>query len=326
MATNTYNADSSEVSLTSGDAVKDGTTYRVTGATAPELLIDATNPVGHAFDFSTFEESFSVVNFKMTIDTEQAGSASDTFILPTSGVGYDSTINWGDGNETVLSGIPGNTSHTYGSAGIYTISIRENSVGGFPKFAFNNSGDKSKVTAVTQWGPIQWDTWQDMFQGCNNLISVADDDIPNISNVISPLEFMRSCTGVPSLNGVGWDVSGWSNWSSAFRSMDSLTSFDMTGWVTTALRNLNFTFYFSSLLDPDISHFDITNLVDAPGCMEGSGFSQTNYDKMLIAWDAQGTSGVTFHAGTAKYGAGAPATAKAAMEGRGWSFTDGGAA
>jgi hypothetical protein len=33
--------------------------------------------------------------FKMLIDTTQTGSASDTFILPTTGSGYDFSTDWG---------------------------------------------------------------------------------------------------------------------------------------------------------------------------------------------------------------------------------------
>ena len=59
-----------------------------------------------------------------------------------------------------------------------------------------------------------------------------------------------------------------------------------------------------------------------------SGFSQTNYDLMLVAWDAFGTNNVPFHAGTAQYTApvSAPDTARTAMISRGWTITDGGPA
>jgi hypothetical protein len=85
-------------------------------------------------------------------------------------------------------------------------------------------------------------------------------------------------------------------------------------------------FNIASAFDQDISAFQINALTNAVSMLQASSFSQTNYDLLLPAWDAYGTSGVTFHAGTAQYAAfpSAPATARALMVGRGWTITDGG--
>jgi len=56
----------------------------------------------------------------------------------------------------------------------------------------------------------------------------------------------------------------------------------------------------------------------------GSGFGTANYDLLLVAWDAYGTSGVNLSSLSAQYNAGAPATARANMVSRGWTITDGG--
>ena len=58
--------------------------------------------------------------------------------------------------------------------------------------------------------------------------------------------------------------------------------------------------------------------------LRGTAFSTANYDLLLVAWDAYGTSNVTFDAGTPQYSAGAPATARQNMIDRGWTISDGG--
>jgi hypothetical protein len=58
-----------------------------------------------------------------------------------------------------------------------------------------------------------------------------------------------------------------------------------------------------------------------------SAFSNANYDLLLVAWEAQTEKpNVPFHAGSAKYSAGAPATARAALVANGWTITDSGEA
>jgi len=59
----------------------------------------------------------------LSIDTTKAGSASDTFILPAAGSGYDAVIKWGDGTRTNVTGTPGNITKVYSVAGTYQITI-----------------------------------------------------------------------------------------------------------------------------------------------------------------------------------------------------------
>jgi hypothetical protein len=56
--------------------------------------------------------------------------------------------------------------------------------------------------------------------------------------------------------------------------------------------------------------------------------STANYDSLLTGWEAQAVqNNVNFHGGNAKYSAGAPATARAALiADHTWTITDGGPA
>ena len=62
-------------------------------------------------------------NFLMTIDTTQAGSASDTFILPCGNIGiYNAVIDWGDGSTSnITSYNDADLTHVYSVSGIYQI-------------------------------------------------------------------------------------------------------------------------------------------------------------------------------------------------------------
>lgn len=120
------------------------------------------------------------------------------------------------------------------------------------------------------------------------------------------------------------------NISSTFRKapvFNSLVTISDTSGVGTMGRMFDEAFAF----DQDISAFDPSSLetiaVGGGGAwymMASIPWSTLNYDKLLIAWDAYGTSDCRFTAGSAKYSAGAAATAKANMISRGWQIFDGG--
>jgi surface protein len=102
----------------------------------------------------------------------------------------------------------------------------------------------------------------------------------------------------------------------------SVANFD-----TAKVTNMEYMFYGCTAFNQDLSAFDITSLTDATNMLQGSAFTQTNYDLLLVAWEAQTEQpNVPFHAGSAKYGSGAPATARAALVSSGWTITDGGPA
>ena len=82
-----------------------------------------------------------------------------------------------------------------------------------------------------------------------------------------------------------------------------------------------------ALTNVDVSGFDVSLLTDAASMFSSSGFSDSDYDALLIAWSAQTLQpGVSFHAGNAQYSAGAAATARGVLTSapNNWVITDGG--
>ena len=76
-------------------------------------------------------------DFVSTWDTTQAGSASDTIVLPmTAG----NTVDWGDGNTDTTN------THTYAAGGTYTVTIE----GAVTTFRFNSGGDRMKIVDISK--------------------------------------------------------------------------------------------------------------------------------------------------------------------------------
>jgi hypothetical protein len=159
--------------------------------------------------------------FKMTIDTTQAGSASDTFILPlASGSTYDFDIDWGDGNsETITSDT--NVTHVYPSAGEYQIAI----TGDFPRIFFNNTGDRLKLMSIDNFGDIVWgSTLERAWQGCSNMVINASD-VGNFGGVTNFTNAWRSCSSLTSFPLI--DTSSGTNFQNTWNACSSLTSFPL---------------------------------------------------------------------------------------------------
>ena len=130
--------------------------------------------------------------FHLTVDTTKAGSASDTFVLPTTTGTYNYVVSWGDGViETVTSS--SSQTHVYGSSGTYTIKI----IGTFPRVYFNNGGDDLKVLSV-QLGDVGWTSFLNAFNGCANLGYVTGPS--NTSKAVSCQGMFRGCTNLTSVS------------------------------------------------------------------------------------------------------------------------------
>jgi len=308
-------------------------------------VIDSTRLDKYLLPFSNATATTSENAFIFTVKTDNLGTSTDVqFSLPVNGGTFLFDADWGD--ATTSEGLTGNTTHTYAVAGTYTIKI----TGIFPNICFNDGGDKLKLLEVSQWGNIVWGTLEDAFFGCANFNLTATDK-PNFSVLASLRNCFRGCS---LFNGdiSQLDTSSVTNIIAMFRGCtifnQPVNHFDLTNitqlisvfaecpafnqsvsnWDTTGMTSFTNLFRSCTIFNQDVSHFNIESLTVATDMFEATAFSQTNYDKLLIAWEAQTElANVVFSAGLAKYGSGAPATAKAALEAAPslWIITDGGA-
>jgi len=85
--------------------------------------------------------------FITTWKTDYIGASNSTSItIPTTGSGYNYDVDWNNDGIYDESGLTGSVTHDFGVAGTYTIRIR----GAFPQIYFNNTGDKRKMTNISQ--------------------------------------------------------------------------------------------------------------------------------------------------------------------------------
>lgn len=306
--------------------------------------------------------------FKITVDTTQPGSASDTFVLPLRSGATSMTVYWGDGNSDVITTYnQAELTHVYASSGTYQISCD----GSFTGVAFAGGGDRLKLSSIDNWGTNTWSLTYQSFLNCSNMVGTYTDN-PDFSDSTSMLQTFYGCTnfnspldidtssvttmyqmffgcinfnsditfsdtssvtdmrdvfrGCTAFNkSISLDLSSvTSQFSFTFRDCISLNS-PITFTNTSGVTIFYGVFRGCTIFDQDLSGFNITSLTNAGELLLGTAFSTTNYDLLLVGWQGQThNNSVAFHAGTAQYSSGAPATARASLVTDLWTITDGG--
>jgi surface protein len=141
-------------------------------------------------------------------------TSNETVTLPyTIGGTYTGLIDWGDGTQSVNN--YENRTHNYATPGYYTITI----YGIVSEFRFNNSGDRTKIYRIFQWGSQFYiGNNNGYFYGCTNLnLSVVSDVLIFNSTNTNGDFFFRDCTSLTTINRSNeWNVSSFTSFISVF--------------------------------------------------------------------------------------------------------------
>lgn len=295
--------------------------------------------------------------FQFTVDTSQAGVSGPTeFTMPlTTSTGLDIDVDWGDGSP--IENITDHTlaTHDYGTSGTYTIKV----LGSLLGWKFANGGDKLKMGDISKWGALNISV-NNGFRGCTNLTCSATD-----APVISTGSLERYFNSCANFNGAigNWDMSGVLNMdrmlSAAFVFNQDVSSWDVSNvsnfvgvfsyayafnnggsasigsWDTGNATDMSFLFR-DAPFNQNISTWDIDQVSNFTSFMLGATLSTTNYDALLIGWEANLQAAYPNGAGyphtiNASFGSsqytlgGAAETARTSMINNfGWTITDGG--
>jgi len=291
------------------------------------------------------------------ITTWRTTSANETITIPTSGGSYNYDISTSDGQT--FTGVSGNQAITFATAGDYDVSIS----GDFPRIRINDGVDKDKIIDIKQWGNIVWSNFGSAFFGCSNLTG-SFTDAPNLANVTSFDNSFRNCSSF-STNLSSWDVSNVTSFNSAFLifgatapstpvsglgswDMSSATNIsamlrnqtnyneDLSSWNVSNVTNMSNTFFGATSFDQNLSAWDIANVTNFTNFAKSATFSTSNYDAILIGWEATlqaafpNGSGyaptISINFGNSQYtSGGASETARTSLINNfNWTITDGG--
>ncbi len=233
------------------------------------------------FVVSFFTAGFAQNEF---ITTWQTTTANESITIPTTGSGYNYTVDWGDGT-IVENGLTGNASHAYAVADTYTVQI----TGDFPRIYFNNNTDSDKILTVEQWGSIAWNSFNDAFSGCSNLDVIATD-APDLSNVTSVSRMFRGCTTLgtsSTLDFSNWDTSSVVIFSSMFRNASNFNSASIINWDVGNATGFVLMFNNAITFNQDISNWNIGEHVTGTVNLGSMLLNAENFDQNLGAWNLE---------------------------------------
>ena len=200
------------------------------------------------------------------ITTWRVGASDLDITIPTTGDGYNYSVDWGDG--TVMSTAQtGDASHTYAAANDYEVRIS----GTFPRIYFNNTAvDRTKIIAIDQWGNQVWTSMASAFNGASNLAGQATD-VPNLSSVTSMSEMFRSCNFNQDIG--DWDVSNVSNMSEMFRNNFGFNQ-DIGDWDVSNVSNMSGMFRNNVGVNQVIGDWDVSSVTNMSNMFTDSPFNQ----------------------------------------------------
>ncbi|WP_271785161.1 BspA family leucine-rich repeat surface protein [Aquimarina algiphila] len=248
------------------------------GADARNTLTDPTG-----LNWSITDDGVACASTDFFITTWQTTTDNENIVIPTTGSGYDYSVDWGDG--TIETGFTGNATHEYTTSGTYTVRI----IGDFPRIYFNDSGDKDKILNVTQWGSIAWNGFNDAFSGCSNLDVIATD-APDLSNVTSVSRMFRECTtlGTSSmLDFSNWDTSSVVVFGGMFRNASNFNSTSITNWDVGKATGFVLMFENAITFNQDISNWNIGEHVTGTVNLGSMLINAENFDQNLGAWNIE---------------------------------------
>jgi surface protein len=234
-----------------------------------------------------------VADFVITIDTERTGSSDDDQFSMLIGGTVD--VDWGDSSTSTS--VTGRQTHTYASAGQYSVSIS----GAISSLnAEFNDNDRNKIIDVEAWGDESaWTSMYSMFRSSAGLGELTATDIPDVSGVTSMSNMFDGASSFTSDLSL-WDVSGVTNMSSMFSGASAFTS--------------------------NLSSWDVSGVTDMSSMFHNaSSFTSAHYGLTLIGWSGLTLkSSVTLGAAGVYYCSTAATARQSIIDDFSWTITDAG--
>jgi surface protein len=160
---------------------------------------------------------------------------SEQIFLPYTGTGtYSGTIDWGDGNTDTNS--YANITHTYATAGTYTVIITGDCIG----WDLASAGGSTNFTSVVNWGQLQLgpDNFGYNFAYCPNLDLSSVQGTLDLTGVTNFDGLFIDCTSLTTINNINsWDTSAITTMNSMFA---NCTAFNQSlSFDTSAVTSMN---------------------------------------------------------------------------------------
>jgi surface protein len=223
------------------------------------------------------QEAVTSLDFTFSVKTDNAGTSSSTqFKYPTiSGGSYNCVVDWGDGNTSTITTYNDTAwTHTYSSAGTYTIKISGVCTGIFM------NGDNLKWLTISNWGIFNPGNSGNWFLNCSNL-TITATDVPSFTSVTTFVAAFKGCSAITTIPNIGtWNVSSITVFASMF---DGATLFNssINAWTISSATSLGSMFKNASTYNQSMNSWVLpSSLTTMASMFEGA----TAFDGNITSW------------------------------------------
>lgn len=240
-------------------------------------------------------------SFQISIKTDNPGvSNNDQVKLPIEGGPY--LISWGDGStETVTQNTTapsagGGITHTYPSAGTYTVKISNDNVTSGTFTYSNNTGvqDNDKLLTHIAWGTVPFTNNLGMFDGCSNLTAISSVDSRPTNYGTSMLGMFAGCSSLSNGGAINsWDISSVTDLSAMFNGATLFNS-SLNSWNTSNVTKFQSMFLNASAFDGNCTSWNMNSAFNLVGMFQNA----TSFNQDIGSWQfldsstyPEGTSG-----------------------------------
>lgn len=237
---------------------------------------------GHMASLSV-ESDEDVRPFITIWKTDNSGTSNDNQItIPTDpseelALVYNYEVYWEEvdnpTNNGSAAGLTGDYTIDFPASGTYRVEI----MGQFPKIYFNNTGDKSKILSVEQWGDIVWEDMGNAFYGCDN-IGINAVDAPDLGLVTNLRGMFRASSINQSIN--HWDVSNVVDMSHLFRDAIYFNQ-PLDNWIVSNTKYMNHMFFGATNFNKDIDSWDMGSVTATRSMF----YKASSFDRYIGSWN-----------------------------------------
>jgi surface protein len=248
--------------------------------TATTIEVTATNAAG-ASTVSIVIESGVQLPYITTWQTDNSGMSDDNQITLqlNPDLAYDFTVDWGDSNtdENVTADI----THTYASAGEYTVTITGTYPAPyFPATTSTSRADSLKLVSVEQWGNAPFSSMAQAFYNADNVV-FNDTLAPVFTGGVSMNNMFRS-NGSFNSDISFWDVANVTNMSYMFSSASTFNQ-NIGEWDVANVTNMSDMFENAEAFNQNIGEWDVANVTNMADMFENAEAFNQNIGEWDVA-------------------------------------------
>ncbi len=211
-------------------------------------------------------------------------SANYTIGLPLYGSPMNVVVDWGDGSSAESFTTTGEKTHSYSTAGTYTVKIT-GTLKTFGDFNASPSPGIEALNSIVSFGNIGITSLNQFFNGATTLTAIPTKlpaSVTSLSNT-----FLNATTF--NLDISGWDVSHVTNMQATFFNASSFNQ-DIGDWNVSNVTILAETFKNATSFNQDIGEWNVSNVDNFQAAFEGA----TAFDQNLGSWDFSAASGANW--------------------------------